>query len=180
LTRQAAPAATRLLGALLHEIAQPAAAANLAIDTAALTLERGDTTMATRRVAAAQAQSERLLTMIRALSEAARGGGGGMVDAGLLLAESVPGATVPATPLLACFHQNLLREALRSMAVALRADPARCGAATQGPAGGVRLWLVGPGTAREPWVTVLRLAGAQVTVRRQGEALRIGIDLPAA
>ena len=140
-----APDAVRVM---LHEMAQPAAAASLAVDVALHELQQGQVGAARARLAAAADQ----LAALR----------------GQLRRHATAGLGVSADP-----SAVLLRHALLNLMRAPGPATLRCRVEPVGEAGALRIHLVGgaaPDAALRPWLGLLRAAGAQVACRRARSA----------
>ena len=157
-----APDAFRVM---LHEMAQPAAAASLAVDVALNELQQGRVEAARARLAAAADQ----LAALR----------------GQLRRHATVGPAAAADP-----SAVLLRHALRTLMQAPGPARLRCRVEPAGEAAALRIQLAGgtaPDAALRPWLGLLRAAGAQVACRRPRPApgndgptrrQRIDISLP--
>ena len=157
-----APGALR---AMLHEMAQPAAAASLAVDVALHELQQGQVEAAQRRLAVAADQ----LTTLR----------------GQLRRHAQAGPAAAADP-----SAMLLHHALRDLMQALGPATLRCRVEPAGEAATLRIHLAGGAAsdaALRPWLGLLRAAGGQFACHRSRPApgkdgptrrQRIDISLP--
>jgi hypothetical protein len=171
-----------LLNAALHELAQPAASAGLALDVAATLLERGDAEAARRKLGGAGEHIAQLQRALLVLGTAcSRRMAMAPMDlapllAGLALAPAQPG------PLHVVANEAMLGEALRHIRrwcaegtaapVQIRGDPDAVVIVFSGgtpPSPAVRLWLA-----------ALRRTGGSVGVRRAGARARITLRLMRA
>jgi hypothetical protein len=136
---------------MLHEMAQPAAAASLAVDVALHELQQGQVEAAQVRLAVA---ADQLATLRDQLRRHARAGPVAVAD--------------PSAMLL----RHALRDLMQAPGPAMlrcRVEPA--GGATGGATGGaasLRIHLAGgaaPDAAARPWLDLLRAAGVQLACR---------------
>lgn len=147
-----APDAVRVM---LHEMAQPASAASLAVDVALHELQQGQVGAARARLAAAADQ----LAALR----------------GQLHRHAAAGLAGSAEP-----SAVLLRHALLNLMQAPGPAMLRCRVEPAGEPGALRIHLAGgaaPDAALRPWLGLLRAAGARVACRRARSARRLRIDI---
>ncbi len=165
----------RLAGLLAHEVAQPAAAAALALDLAAVLRARGEAG-ADAPVEAAARHLAQLQSVLRAVSLAA----GGVAeepaaDPADALLSVLPFAVIRASAPAA--GGAVLAPALRRIARSLAADEAMC----RRSRGAVRLSLSGPGApdeAARAWAAALARVGVRVRWARAGGRARAVLVCP--
>jgi hypothetical protein len=172
--------------ALVHDFAQPAASAALAIDLALLEFGQRRLEQVEHRLAVAAQQIEALQTLLRVYAAATPGSGhaaalgGSVTDPAAIVAQAVPGAVVgPCMPV--AVPGDLLRIALERLASALGGDRVRCVASTARDRSGVLIRLSGrrgPPARVTPWVALLRCAGARVRLR--GDSILISLRYSAS
>lgn len=184
--RRDASLSAAMLRAVLHDLAQPAAAAMLAAEITALELARGNPQAAEARLASTLELLGRLQGLMRAYGGATPGGGafamlaGEAMDPARVVADTLPGAVVMPCPPVA-FSADLLQLVLRRLAQALGAEDLRCRVAPAAKRGAVCIRLSGraaPAPTLAPWIALLRLADA--TVRYRAGTLHISLPKSAS
>jgi hypothetical protein len=174
-----------LLDAALHELAQPAASAGLALDTALAMLEGGDTESAMHKLRAASGHLRRQQDQMAALGAASDcRGRQPAVDLSPLLSETVPGlADLP--PVVVAANEAVLAEALQRIGRWWRARSGGQAAQLSRDGGAVVLTLTGdasmaPSPGLRLWLAALRRCGVTVAVRSGETTTRITLRLPHA
>lgn len=162
-----------MLRAVLHDLAQPAAAAMLAAEVTALELARGNLQAAKARLATTVDLLGTLQGLLQAYGGAAPGGGafvmlaGEAIDPARVVVEAIPGAIALPCPPVA-FSADLLRLVLRRLVQAFGAEDVRCRVAPAAQRTSVSIRLSGraaPAAALAPWIALLRFADAKVRCR---------------
>lgn len=168
--RRPTPPAAAMLRAVLHDLAQPAAAAMLAAEVTSLELARGNLQAAEARLATTVDLLGTLQRLLHAYATATPGGGAfallasEAMDPARVVADAIPGAIVVPCPPVA-FSADLLRLVLRRLAQAFGAEDVRCRVAPAPRRTSVSIRLSGraaPAAALAPWIALLRFADAKV------------------
>ncbi|MBI1386669.1 MAG: hypothetical protein GC150_17330 [Rhizobiales bacterium] len=171
-----------MLSDAVHELAQPAAAAALAMESATLLLDRGAIGQAGGKLADATRHVGSLQASLRALNACASQDAEPCADVEALLREIWPDASIATLPPLA-IPRDLLLAFLRCAARSLSADGKAADLEVQRRPAAIALHITGrgtPGPALRLWARALRRCGAAVRLGGRERNVRIALRLPLA
>lgn len=173
-----------LLATAAHELAQPAASASLAVETAMLLLRRGDTGAAGQKLAAAAQHLQRLHDQLLALGGTPQGRAEpGGTDLAPLLAAAFPDRVLPPAPAVRA-PVAIVHAVLQQLAQDLRAGGATDIAVDiRTDRGHVLLRVDAAGRASHGarlWLGALSRAGVGVSCRHAAGRLRVVLRLQPA
>ena len=172
-----------LLSMAVHELAQPTAAASLAVEAASLLLQRGDTAEAERKLARAAHHLHRLQDQLLAFGNAQGHGPPGIkTDLAELFSSALPHCALPPMPPVTVRAGPLL-VVLRQLASLLPVDRSACVIRVTADSTHVTLRAECPGTTTARlrfWLGILRRSGAPASSRDRDDRFRVLLRLPLA